>query len=155
MNSRMQAIVVESEGRYFSAEEHALFVRYTEGMGERVSQARAIQLAEDELLDKTQDRLLDRIGGLDVKSAEHEALLHDLRVHLRYLAAAHVRDDMEWFSVKYADWAVELGLVRHEPQLLRASYDALGASLSETLESAELAAISPYHAEFMRQLGGR
>jgi hypothetical protein len=156
MNTELRKMIVEAEGRYLHEAEQARIREWTSRLPSRLAVAARLSAAESEIVRDATARFLEANSEYANKVRDARAKTErDMRLTLRYCAAAHVRDDEAWFRRAYAAWIAELLSAIVEPELLAAGQDVLGEAVSAHLDPADARAIRRYVAIFAEELRRR
>ncbi len=153
MNTELRRVVVGAEGRYLSDEEAGKFREYALHMAARLEAARRLEAAEDGIVRAAAEAFLGKHAGYagDVPEARAKTE-RDMRLTLRYLAAAHVRQDMDFFRRHYAEWIGELLRSIVEPEILVSGQECLKAAIEEALDPLDSRSFVRYLDVFISEL---
>ncbi len=141
MNTQLRQIMVQSEGRFLSDGESAALRQWAIGMAQRLECARRIESIEARLVATITETFHARVaerGQLQAKTAS------DVRAAIRYIATAHVRDDLAWFRTAYAEWVGESLRALAATATLTTLGEAIRAGIEEHLEPMDARALRPY-----------
>lgn len=146
MNTGLRKIFVQSEGRFFSDTESASIRSWAAMMPDRISAARAMELAEDDLVETVATQFMSRAGEQSRIKDALPKTERDLRLILRYIALAYVRDDQGWFQRAFAEWIAEIfrGFATRETRVLLG--DLIRRAIDDRLDPAYARGFEPYTA---------
>lgn len=152
MNTQLMNTMVESEGRYLTEEERERFRGYALGMRDRIDRARRLEELEDELVEGVQRYVQETHGASFAEETNREKISRDVRLHLRYIALAHINDDLPWFVSQYAEWIAQMISMFTAPETLVAAYERLGTLIGELLDPADARELERFNAAFVQEL---
>ncbi len=141
MNTQLRQILVQSEMRFLTDGESAAFRQWAIGMTQRLECARRIEAIEVSLVATITETFHARVaerGQLQAKTAS------DVRAAIRYIAMAHVRDDLAWFRSAYAAWVGESLRALATTATLTTLGEAIRIGVDEHLEPIDARALLPY-----------
>jgi len=153
MNFELRRTIVQSEGRFLSEQEAARIREYALNMKLRIACARRIQEAEDEIVKLASERFA-KIHAEYLSRVQHARLKveRDYRLTLRYVAAGHVRDDMNFFRRSYAQWIAELLRPIVAQDVLVDGQICLKEACDERLDALDARAVLPFLDCFIEEL---
>lgn len=153
MNTQLRKMIVDAECRHLTEGELARLADYARGMGDRLAAMRRLQAAEEEIVEAAAARFCERHAKYvsSVPDAR-EKVKRDMKLTLRYVAQAHVRDDMEFFKRNYAEWIGALLKSIVAPDVLVDGQECLRAEMQARMEPPDSSAFSPYLDLFIREL---
>jgi len=141
MNTQLRQILVQSEMRFLTDGEVGAFRQWAIGVTERLECARRIEALETSLVATSTETFHARVverGQLQAKTAS------DVRAAIRYIAMAHVRDDLPWFRSAYAEWVGEALRALATSATLTTLGEAIRAGVDQHLEPLDARALLPY-----------
>jgi hypothetical protein len=145
MNTDLRKLFVEAEGRFLSETELARARSFALGARSRLEVSRRLQELEDELVRDVTERVYAADGPHENVTRDRRELLgRHVRVLLRYLAQAHVRDDASYFRRSYGGWAGRIAKTFVDQTQLTAAYRALLELLGERIDAADAVALGRY-----------
>lgn len=154
MNTELRAMIVNAECRYLMDDEVRRLRAYAAGMGDRIAVARRVEEAEEAIVEHAVAEFAKRDQRyLDSVPAAREKLARDMKLTLRYLALAHVRDDMTFFRKNFASWIAELLRAIVEPAVLVAGQRCLRDAIEARLDPADARELLPYLDVYIEELG--
>ncbi|MCU0654018.1 MAG: hypothetical protein MUF64_01585 [Polyangiaceae bacterium] len=153
MNSQLRKMIVNAEGRYLTEPEAARIRDFALGLSARIEAARRLEAAEDLIVQTA-------LAAFSAQHREHlqktpdaaQKTARDFRLTLRYVAAAHVRRDPEFFQKNYASWTGELLRTLADPAVISSGNEHLRAALDATLDPADAREFLPYLDQFLAEL---
>lgn len=154
MNTELRTMIVDAEQRFLSESEVARVRQYALTMGDRIAAARRLEQVEDAIVADAVERFAARHADYLAKvPASREKLARDMKLTLRYLAMAHVRDDMAFFRRNFASWISEILRAIVEPTVLVAGQKALRDALDARLDSSDARDFLRYLDVYIEELG--
>jgi hypothetical protein len=154
MNADLRSMIVEAEGRYLAEEELGKLRLYAVSMGDRIAAARRLERVEEAVVEEAARLFAERHQDyLSNVPASREKLARDMKLTLRYLALAHVRDDMTFFRKNFASWISELLRAIVEPSVLVAGQRCLRDALEARLDPTDARSFFRYLDVYIEELG--
>jgi hypothetical protein len=153
MNTELYRMIVNAEQRYLTDEEVAAIGEYALNMGARIEAARRLEQAEEAIVH-------DAIEACAKKYPEYmkrvpdarEKGVRDLKLVLRYLAAAYVRKDPEFFRRNFAVWVAETLRALIDKELLVDGQLFLRAAMEKHLDAVDVRAFTALQEIFIAEL---
>jgi hypothetical protein len=154
MNTELRKLFVEAEGRFLSETELARARSFALGARGRLDVSRRLEQLEDELVRDIDERVFVAGGPHDGVTRDRRELLgRHLRVLLRHLAQAHVREDVAYFSRSYGGWAGRVAHAFVDPGLFVLACRELVALLGERIDPGDAVALGRYIAIAVETVG--
>lgn len=153
MNTEIKTTITQAEGRFLTDGEAETLRRFAVGMDGRLDAARRLEAAEDDIVEGALYRFFERHPDDSHAEADTRArFVRDLRLTLRYVAAAQVRDDGEWFRRQFAEWNAQTLKNIADATLLVAMFRTLAEEVEERLDPTDARAFHPYLDQFVQAL---
>lgn len=145
MNSQLETMLTEAEGRYLSTGEEAKLTVYMDSLPRRMAAMRAVEAAEGELISRTLNDLYgahpdykDRYQSFS-KKAER-----DITLVLRYCTLAMVRDDETMLAERLLYWLNTIFTAFNFGAALDTAYRALARHTEAVLPAEHVELLAPY-----------
>jgi hypothetical protein len=153
VNSSLRQLLIQSEGRFLNDTETAAMRAWAVGMGPRLETARRVEAAEDRIAGAIVDAFM-RGAAVDQRERDDAdaKTARDVKLTLRYMAMAHVRDDLPWFRTAFAEWIGEMFRALAPQATLVILADAMRAAIDEHLDPMDGRALRPYVEAFDEEL---
>ncbi len=145
MNTTMQKIFSEAEGRYLEDQEFQELQNYASSLPERVRASQAVEKAEEAIVSAAVDKMMQGFPELQKKhdSLEGKAT-RDVSLVLRYCTLAMVRDDMDFLEKKLLYWLRTILQSFFARRVLDVTYRELAMASQRHLDDDTLRLVAPY-----------
>lgn len=154
MNKQLRKMMVEAEGRHLTESEREQLRAYAATMGERLEAARRLEQAEARIVADAVEAFAARHADYFRATPEaREKTARDFALTLRYVGAAHVRDDADFFRTQFAAWIGTLLRDLVSAAVLIDGQEQLRASVERHLDPADARGFRRYLAIYIEELG--
>lgn len=154
MNHDLRKMIVRAEGRYLTDAEVAQVRDYAMNMPARIEAARRLEEREGQILERAAAAFLGNHADYAKRVPDAvEKTKRDMALTLRYLAAAHIRSDMDFFRRNYAEWISELLRSIVACEVLVSGQKCLRDALEEGLDPVDARSFVRYLDVFIEALG--
>lgn len=156
MNSQIQSMLVEAEGRYLTADEQALLRDFASRVDERLGAMAEVEGKESVIIDQTLKELVRAYPDFEKKytSARNKGG-RDLALALRYSTLAMVRGDSQFLHDSLLLWmGTMLRGLGMAPQFIEDAYKAMERVAGRELSPKVAELIRPYIQQCARELSG-
>jgi hypothetical protein len=146
MNTQLEEVITNAEGRYLNEDEAAIVREFAMHMTSRLDAVQRLADREEEVVTAS----LSELGRKHPDAAElkdgdsQERLAEHLRLALRYMAQAHVRDDELFFRRAYAEWTAEMLTAMFEPDFVADIFGTLDDVLRERMDAIDSQVFARY-----------
>lgn len=153
MNTELRKMIVAAEGRYLHDGEIAAVRDWAIQLEARLGAAARLQAAEDAIAEEASRRFVERFPeyAQRVKDARAKTA-RDMKLTLRYAAAAFVRDDESFFRRSYASWIAELLTAIVDAETLAVGQELLREAIVSALDPADARHFVRYVDVFIQEL---
>ena len=145
MNSRFESMFADAEGRYLAADEIQRMTSYTETLGARLAAMKAVEAAEDKIVEEVIDEVWKKHADFERRHVEARAKAkRDITLALRYCALAMVRDDDTFLTDKLLYWMRTILQAFHFGPVIDTTYKALLLRSQAHLDARHFRLMEPY-----------
>jgi hypothetical protein len=145
MNTQLDTMFSEAEGRYLESSEEARLVAYAASVPSRLEAMRAVQAAETRIIDETLEEVWARHPAFESRHAmAREKARRDMTLVLRYAAMAMLRDDEEMFKERLLYWLVTILNANNMGAVIDTAYRALARRAETHLATQHMEWMAPY-----------
>lgn len=156
MNSQIQSMLVESEGRYLTAAEQATLREFAGRIEERLAAMAEIESKESAIIEQTLKDLMRAYPDFEKKYASARSKGgRDLALVLRYCAQAILRDDSRFLHDSLLLWmGTMLRGLGMAPQFIADAYKLMERAASRELSAPVAELLRPYLQQCAQELSG-
>ncbi|MFO0578549.1 MAG: hypothetical protein U1A78_31480 [Polyangia bacterium] len=156
MNSQIQSMLVEAEGRYLTAAEQTTLREFASRIDERLTAMAEVESKESAIIEQTMKDLLRAYPDFEKKYASARSKGgRDLALALRYSALAMVRGDSQFLHDALLLWmGTMLRGLGMAPQFIEDAYKAMERVTSRELTPKTAELLRPFIQQCGRELSG-
>jgi hypothetical protein len=143
MNHALYKTMCDAECRYLTDSEMDAFRDWGGGMANRMDAAKRIEEREPAILMQACSLFFERNPEARTPERE-ERLRRELSTTLKFVAAAHIRDDLQFFRRSYAGWVGELLRTTGMAAQFAQAQQCLKVAIADGFDPFEAKAISKY-----------
>lgn len=145
MNHRFDHMLTEAEGRYLTAEESRLMVKYASSLELRLAAMNALEKVEEKIVDEVLTVVWQKHP--EFERAHHQAkdrCRRDVTLVLRYCATAMLRDDDKFLEEKLLHWLHTILHSFHFGDVIATTYRALPQRVEANISAQYNQLLAPY-----------
>jgi hypothetical protein len=131
-------MIVDAECRYLTQNELSRVRAYAQGMPMRLEVMRRVEVFEEQIVESAVAAFVAKHPSYFQETPDSRAKTRrDMKLTLRYVTLAYVREDIEFFRRNYAQWISELLRAICPKEVLIDGQNCLRAAIESTLDPAE------------------
>ncbi|HJK98244.1 MAG TPA: hypothetical protein RMF84_13520 [Polyangiaceae bacterium LLY-WYZ-14_1] len=151
MNTDIEKIFDNAEGRYLSEGEVQQIRSFAMGLPDRFQAAKRLGAQEEAIATETVQRFVQKYPEQGHHPEVREKAVRDMRITLRYIAHCYVRDDVDFFREAFAEWVAEILCAMRPAVVLADAYKMLQTVATEKL-GPDASAFQPFFESYVREL---
>lgn len=145
MNTQLQSIFSDAEGRYLQNEEIRALAAYTSTLKERVETMQLLEKKEAAIVKETLDIVFEKHPDLTSRYFRtRENCTRDVTLVLRFCAMAMVRDDVDYLKEKLLYWLRTILQAFEFGAILDSTYRTLAIRVEAHLSASQARLMAPY-----------
>jgi hypothetical protein len=135
MDTEMDNIVRNCEGRYLNVEEQRRIIEIAKTYEKRIAVVSALEAKEEVLTERTTELMLKKFPKFKERHLAAEKTQRDLSLTLRYIGHAILRNDPEFLKEKLLYWMQGVFASKGMTEVVRGAYDILKVQVQKELPS--------------------
>lgn len=145
MNTQLDTMFAEAEGRYLQGAEERALLDYADSVARRVEAMRAVEKAESKIVEETLTAVWSRHPDFEHKHAQaRDRGRRDITLVLRYATLAMVRNDETVLSERLLYWLATILAANNMAAVVDTCYRTLALRTEANLSPEHTALMAPY-----------
>jgi hypothetical protein len=145
MNTRLETIFSDAEGRYLQGAEERALLDYAESVPSRLAATKAVEAAEDTIIDETLAEIWSRHPDFEHKHpAAKDRARRDITLVLRYAALAMLRNDETLLTERLLYWLATILAAQNMTTVVDTAYRTLALRTEANIAPEHTARMAPY-----------